>query len=119
MHNLEELLKIMHDQSLFAKLSKCDFGLTEILYLGNIIGQYGVKVGLEKIKSIIEWPRPQNAIELGGLIRIYTYYRKFVRRVSQLTSPLTYLTKKDSFQWHEEAEKDFQRMKEVMSNCHI
>ena len=29
------------------------------------------------------------------------------------------MTKKDSFQWHEEAEKDFQRMKEVMSNCLI
>ena len=38
---------------------------------------------------------------------------------SQLTSPLTDLTKKDAFQWHEEAEKSFQRMKEVMSNCPI
>ena len=38
---------------------------------------------------------------------------------SQLTSPLSDLTKKDAFQWHEVAEKDFQIMKEVMINCHI
>ena len=38
---------------------------------------------------------------------------------SQLTSPLSDLTKKDDFQWCEEAEKDFKIMKEVMINCHI
>ena len=43
----------MHDQSLFAKMSKCEFGLKEILYIGHIIGQYGAKVGIEKIKAII------------------------------------------------------------------
>ena len=68
LHHLEEALKIMHVQSLFVKLSKCDFGLTEILYLGHIIGQYGVKVDMEKIKSIIEWPLPKNLTELRGFI---------------------------------------------------
>ena len=48
LHHLEEALKILHDQYLFAKLSKCEFGLTELLYLGHIIGQYGVKVDMEK-----------------------------------------------------------------------
>ena len=39
LHHLEVVLKILHDQYLFAKLSKCEFGLTEILYIGHIIGQ--------------------------------------------------------------------------------
>ena len=119
MHHQEEVLKILHDQSLFAKLSKCEFGLTEILYLGNIIGQDGMKVVLEKIKAIIEWPHPKNLTKLRGFIGICTYYRAFVRTLSQLTSPLTDLTNKDAFQWREEVEKYFQRMKEVMSNCPI
>ena len=38
---------------------------------------------------------------------------------SKLTSPLTDLTKKDYFQWDEEAENSFQKMKEVMSSCPI
>ena len=37
---------------------------------------------------------------------------------SQLTSPLTDLKKKDTFQWHEGVEKYFQIMKEVIINCH-
>ena len=78
-----------------------------------------MKVDLEKIKAIIEWPRPKNLTELRGFIGICTYYRKFVKGFSQLTSPLTDLTKKYYFQWHEGAEKYFQRMKEVISNCPI
>ena len=38
LHNLEVVLEILHDQSLFAKLSKCEFGLTKLLYLGHVIG---------------------------------------------------------------------------------
>ena len=109
----------MHDQSLFANLSKCEFGLIEILYLGNTIGQDGVKVDMEKIRDIIEWPCPKNLTELRGFIGICTNYRNFVKGLSQLTSPLTNLTKKDDFQWHEGDEKYFQRMKKVIRNCPI
>ena len=87
----------MHDKYLFANLSKCEFGLTYILYLGHIIGQDGVKVDIDKIRSILEWPRPKSLGELRGFIGICTYYRKFVKGFSQLTSPLTDLTKKDAF----------------------
>ena len=52
-------------------------------------------------------------------IGICTYYRKFVKGLSQVTSDLTNLTKKYAFQWHEGAKKYFQRMKEAISNCHI
>ena len=109
----------MHDQYLFVKLSKCEFSLTKLLYIGHVIGQDGVMVDMEKIRAILEWPRTKSLIELRGFIGICTYYRKFVKGFSQLTSPLTDLTKKDAFQWQEGAEKSFQRMKEVISNCHI
>ena len=36
-----------------------------------------------------------------------------------MTSPLTDLTKKDSFKCDEKAEKAFQKIKEVMSSCPI
>ena len=75
--------------------------------------------GYGENKAIIEWPRPKNLIELRGFIGNCTYYKKFVKGFSQLTSPLTDLTKKDAFQWHEVAEKYFQRMKEVIRNCLI
>ena len=64
MHHLEEVLKILHEKYLFAKLSKFEFGLTELLYIGHIIDQDGVKVDMEKIRAILEWHCPKSLIEL-------------------------------------------------------
>ena len=74
---------------------------------------------MEKIRAILEWPSPKNITELRGFIGICTYYRKFVKGFSKLTYPLTDLTRKIDFKWNEEAEKEFQKMKELMSNCPI
>ena len=40
-------------------------------------------------------------------------------RFSQLIAPLTDLTKKGDFCWTEEAQKTFDKMKEVMSSCPV
>ena len=53
----------------------------------------------------------KNVTELKGFIGICTYYRKFVKGFSKLTSTLTDLTKKDAFKFNEEAEKAFQKFK--------
>ena len=42
----------MESQPLFAKLSKCEFGLREVLYLGHVISADRVKVHEEKIQAI-------------------------------------------------------------------
>ena len=94
LQHLEVVLKTLHEQYLYAKMSKCEFAMKELLCLGNIIGKDGVKLHMEKIKAILEWPSPKNITELRGFIGICTYYRKFVKGFSKLTYPLTYLTKK-------------------------
>ena len=42
--NLDEVLKILEEHSLYTKMSKCEFGMKETLYLGHIIGTEGVQV---------------------------------------------------------------------------
>ena len=37
--HLREVLDIMQTQSLYAKESKCEFGMRELLYLGHIISE--------------------------------------------------------------------------------
>ena len=72
------MLCILEGQQFYAKLSKCDFGLTEILYLWHIIGTDGVRVHEEKIRAILDWLEPKNVNDLRGFVGIYSYYRKFV-----------------------------------------
>jgi hypothetical protein len=42
LQHLDQILGIMEGQSLYAKESKCEFGMTKVLYLGHIIGVKGV-----------------------------------------------------------------------------
>jgi hypothetical protein len=65
---LDKILSIMEEQTLYAKESKFEFGMIEILYLGHIIGGKGVQVPQEKIEAIMEWPAPKTLIELRGFL---------------------------------------------------
>jgi hypothetical protein len=76
---LEKVLDIMKTQSLYAKESKCEFGMRELLYLGHIISGQGVQVHQEKIKAIMDWPTPKNLTELRGFFGLCSYYRWFVK----------------------------------------
>jgi hypothetical protein len=117
--HVDEVLSIMEKQSLYAKESKCEIGMTEVLYLGHIIGAKGVQVHQEKIQAIIDWPTPKTLTKLKGFLGICSYYRRFVKGFSQLCAPLTDLTKKGAFKWSEEAQLTFDKMKKVMSTCPV
>lgn len=52
LQHLETILRIFEEQHFYAKMSKCEFGLTKILYSGHIIGEDGVKVHKENIRAI-------------------------------------------------------------------
>ena len=47
LQHLEMVFSILEKESLYAKESKCEFGLTELLYLGHIISADGVWVDLK------------------------------------------------------------------------
>jgi hypothetical protein len=85
LRHVDEILGIMEEQSLYAKELKCEIGMTEVLYLGHIIGAKGVHVHQEKIQAIINCPTPRTLTELKGFLGICSYYRKFIKGFSLLS----------------------------------
>ena len=59
--HLDEVLSILEEYSLYAKMSKCEFGMKEMLYLGHIINGTGVQVDMKKIRAIRDWPTPKKS----------------------------------------------------------
>jgi hypothetical protein len=88
LQHVEHILAIMEEQSLYAKESKCEFGMTEVFYLGHITGVKGVQVHQEKIQARLDCPTPRTLTELKGFLGICRYYRRFVKGFSQLYAPL-------------------------------
>lgn len=112
--HLTEVLSVLKRHKLYAKRSKCAFGVRQVEYLGHIISGEGVKTDPEKIKSMVEWPTPRNLKALRGFLGLTGYYRRFIRSYGVITKPLTQLLKKDNFHWNTEAEEAFEKFKKLM-----
>jgi hypothetical protein len=117
--HVDKVLQLLKEQQLYAKPSKCFFGVKEVEYLGDIVSHEGVKVDPNKIKAMMDWPIPKTLKNLIGFLGLTGYYRKFVWNYGRIAAPLMTLTKKDAFSCTREETKSFEQLKEVMCKVHV
>ena len=77
-HHLMIVLQNLRENQLFAKLSKCDFWLKKVSFLGHIVSEEGIRVDPVKIEAIVNWKPPRNVIEVRSFLGLTGYYRRFV-----------------------------------------
>ncbi|XP_058189201.1 uncharacterized protein LOC131306790 [Rhododendron vialii] len=98
--HLTVILELLREHCLYAKLSKCEFWLSEVKFLGHVVSKNGVSVDPGKIESAMNWQRPKNVFEIRSFLGLAGYYRHFVLDFSRLVAPLTKLTRKGTrFIW--------------------
>ncbi|KAF5459681.1 hypothetical protein F2P56_019608 [Juglans regia] len=73
-------LTILKDQNLYANLSKCEFWLDEVKFLGHVISSEGVAVDPSKIEAVTNWQRPTSVHEIRSLLGLAGYYRSSMAR---------------------------------------
>ena len=78
---------------------KCEFGKTQLKFLGHIISEDGVSVDPAKIKAIREFPQPTNLTELQRFNGMVNQLNKFLPGLANHNEPLRQLLKKDNA-WH-------------------
>ncbi|XP_074298508.1 uncharacterized protein LOC141629395 [Silene latifolia] len=89
----------LRENKLYAKLSKCEFWLEKVAFLGHVVSKEGVFVDLEKIEAVSSWKRPKNVADIRSFLGLAGYYRRFV---------------KDFSKW-----KDFATLLHVLAGRHI
>ena len=80
--------------------------------LGHIVSRNGISTDFEKIKIIVELPRPRNARQVQSFMRHCGYYRRFIYMYAIIARPLHALITK--FEWVEECEEAFDKLKEFL-----
>jgi len=118
--HLRIVLQTLREHQLYAKLKKCEFWLEEVVFLGHVVCKEGIKVDPQKIRAIVDWPRPTNVTEVRSFLGLAGYYRRFIKDFSKISSPLTNLLKKVvKFEWSSKCEEAFQELKSRLTSAPI
>ena len=81
------VLQTLWDQQLYAKLSKCEFLLKKVSFLGHVISQGGIAIDPSKIKVVLKWECPKSIFEIRSFLGLAGNYRRFIEGFSKLPSP--------------------------------
>ena len=114
MKHLTDVLEQIKKAGLTVKLGKCQFAMSQCVYLGHIVGNGMVKPEMGKVEAVENFPLPETIRTFLGLTG---YHRKFIPDYATIAAPLSDLTKKalpNSIKLSDEARKAFEKLKKVM-----
>lgn len=117
--HLRVVFGILRQHSLVLKRSKCSFAVNKVEYLGHVISNGSISTGPAKVQAVAEWPTPTTLKQLIVFLGLAGYYQRFVKGFGAISRPLTELTRKDSFQWHEEATIAFGQLKKALTSAPV
>ena len=110
--HLRIVLQTLRDPQLYAKFSKSEFWLNEVMFLKHVVFRNGIFVDPKKVEAIVNWEQPKNITEIQSFQGLVEYYRQFVEHFSLLSALKTWLTRKGvKFEWDEKCEQSFQELK--------
>jgi len=90
--HLRIVLRVLKENQLCAKLSKCEFWLREVSFLGLVISKGGIVVEPSKVEVVLQWESPKSVFEIRSFLGLAGYYRRFIEGFSKLALPLMQLT---------------------------
>src|ERR1700734_2772882 len=110
--NTKRVLERLRKHDLFLKPKKCEFSKTKIEYLGMVIEEGKVSMDRGKLRGIQEWPTPTTVKQVRAFLGFGNFYRRFIRKFSDIAGPLNDLLKKDkTFDWTKECQQSFDNLK--------
>jgi hypothetical protein len=97
---------------LYAKLSKCEFWLKQVAFLGYIILRGGISMDPSKVQDVLGWNAPTSVDDIQSFLGLAGYYWRFIEGFLKISKPMTELLEKDmKFEWTPACEVSLQELK--------
>jgi hypothetical protein len=72
--HLHLALQKLRENRLYAKLSKCEFWMKQVAFLGHVILMGVISVDLSKVQDVLSWNVPTSVGDIQSFLRLAEYY---------------------------------------------
>lgn len=123
--DLRMVLDRIRENNLAINLSKCEFGRTEIQFLGHHVNADGIRPLPEKVAIVRDFPKPTVAKELKRFMAMINFYRKFLphalKHQSKLQTLINGNIKNDNTPviWTPDTEDAFEKCKQELAEATV
>ncbi|XP_061902030.1 uncharacterized protein LOC133649214, partial [Entelurus aequoreus] len=119
--HLTQVFTRLDEHGLIVNPSKCQFGLSEIDFLGHRISSLGAIPLPSKVHVVADFPRPSTVKALQEFLGMINFYNRFLPRAAHLLQPLygALRNKKasDSLEWSPQRVQAFHRAKSALAEA--
>jgi hypothetical protein len=106
--HLHLALQKLWEHRMYAKLSKCEFWMRQVAFLGHVISKGGITVDPSKVQDVLSWNAHSSVGDIQSFLALAGYYRRFIEGILKISKPMTELLEKDKkFEWTPACEASF------------
>jgi hypothetical protein len=118
MVNIEQILERLRENHLVLQPAKCAFCRPTFEILGFVATKDGLKPNPKKVEAIKDFPYPRSPKEVERFLGMITWLRRFVPRITQLTTGLRLVSKQDprKFVLSMKAKKEVDALKDILTS---
>ena len=114
------MLERIERSGMTLKKEKCEFGKSEIKFLGHVISSTGIKPDPEKIKAILEILPPTSKTEARRFTGMINYLSKFSNKIAELCAPIYAISGTRSvWMWDKVQQEAFEKIKLELSKAPV
>ena len=111
-----QVLDKIHKSGMTLKKEKCEFGLTEVKFLGHIVSAEGIKLDPSKVSAICTMEPPTCQREAKRFMGMVNYLNKFSSKLAGLCIPIYDVTgSKSDWYWGSDQQSAFESIKLELS----
>jgi hypothetical protein len=72
------VLQKLREHRLYGKLSKCEFWMKQVAFLGHVISKGGISMDPSKVQDVLSWNAPTSVGDIQSFLGLAGYYQRFI-----------------------------------------